>query len=104
MSRRRFSCASCFLTVGLSVLAAPPLAASDEAVEQAATSTANAETRKVVAAKEFDRSGHWRFWFGEGYRKAWTTPVDLPVLDLKTRPGVSPRCGRWGASRRKAWR
>ena len=47
----------------------------------------SAETRKEVPAKEFDRGGKWRFWFGDGYRKAWTTPVVLPVLDLKTEAG-----------------
>ena len=45
------------------------------------------ETRTVVAGKEFDRGGNWRFWFGEGYRKAWTTPVELPVLDLTREAG-----------------
>ena len=45
------------------------------------------QTQTIVAGKEFDRSGKWRFWFGEGYRKAWTTPVVLPVLDLKTEAG-----------------
>ena len=50
------------------------------------TNTA-AETRKVVAGEMFNRGGSWRFWFGEGYRKAWTTPVELPVLDLKTESG-----------------
>lgn len=46
-----------------------------------------AETRKVVAGELFNRGGSWRFWFGEGYRGAWTTPVELPVLNLKTEAG-----------------
>ena len=37
--------------------------------------------------REFDRGGKWRYWFGDGYRKAWTTPVVLPVLDLSTEAG-----------------
>jgi hypothetical protein len=45
------------------------------------------ETRTVVAGKEFDRGGNRRFWVGNGYRKAWTTPVELPVLNLKTEAG-----------------
>ena len=45
------------------------------------------ETRTIVAGKEFDRGGTWRFWFGDGYRKAWTTPVEFPVLDLATEAG-----------------
>jgi len=48
---------------------------------------AAAETRKVVAGELFNRGGSWRFWFGDGYRQAWTTPVELPVLDLKTEAG-----------------
>ena len=51
-------------------------------------SSANAEeTRKVVAGEVFNRGGSWRFWFGEGYRKAWTTPTDLSVLNLQTEAG-----------------
>ena len=67
------------LAAGLFVASGPAVALADEA--------APPETRTVVAGKEFDRGGKWRFWFGEGYRKAWTTPVSLPVLDLKTEAG-----------------
>ena len=48
---------------------------------------ASAETRKVVAGKEFGKGETWRFWLGDGFRAAWTTPVLLPVLDLKTEAG-----------------
>jgi hypothetical protein len=65
----------------------PVLAASEEIRSQPESAAAAPETRSVVAGKEFDRGGGWRFWFGEGYRKAWTTPVALPVLDLKTEKG-----------------
>ena len=51
------------------------------------TVTSAEETRQEVAGKVFDRGGRWRFWFGDGYRKAWTTPVELPVLDLHTEAG-----------------
>ena len=61
--------------------------AGDQAAAQASANAATPEVRQVVAGKEFDRSGPWRFWFGEGFRKAWTTPVQLPVLDLKTEAG-----------------
>jgi hypothetical protein len=47
----------------------------------------SAETRKEVPAKQFERGGTWRFWFGNGYRKAWTTAAELPVIDLKTEAG-----------------
>jgi hypothetical protein len=55
--------------------------------QEAAKAATAPSTREVVAGKEFDRSGSWRFWFGEGYRKAWATPVVLPVIDLKTEKG-----------------
>jgi len=51
------------------------------------STVAAAETRQVVAGEVFDRGGRWRFWFGDGFRKAWTTPVEVPVLDLKTEAG-----------------
>ena len=72
MSRRHLSRASGLLAVCL-LTGASPAVASD--------------TRTIVAGKEFDRGGKWRYWFGDGYRKAWTTPVVLPVLDLSTEAG-----------------
>ena len=63
---------------------APATASPEDAVQ---ASKEPAESRKVVAGEEFDRGGFWRFWFGDGYRKAWTTPADVPVLDLKTEAG-----------------
>jgi len=85
MSRRRVFAASCLVAVGLSALAAPVVASAKETAQ--APGTATPEMRKVVAGKEFDRGGSWRYWFGEGYRKAWTTPADVPVLDLKAEAG-----------------
>ena len=65
----------------------PVASSSGQAAPPEATGAAKPETRTVVAGKEFDRGGHWRFWFGDGYRKAWTTPAELPVLDLRTEAG-----------------
>jgi len=48
-------------TAGSAVAQAAPLAPA---------APARGQTRTVVAGKEFDRGGTWRFWFGEGYRKA----------------------------------
>jgi hypothetical protein len=45
------------------------------------------QTQSVVAGPEFDRGGLWRFWLGEGFRRAWTTPAELPVLDLQKEAG-----------------
>jgi hypothetical protein len=80
MNGRRLEAAGCLLAAGL--LAGR--ASGDDAAE---APNKPAETRTVVAGKEFDRGAFWRFWFGEGYRKAWTTPVDIPVLDLETEAG-----------------
>lgn len=85
MSRRRLDAAGRLLAVGLLAFAAPGVASTEEAAQ--ASIPAPPETRKVVAGQEFDHGGTWRFWFGEGYRKAWTTPVDVPVLDLKAEAG-----------------
>ncbi len=52
-----------------------------------AAAGASAETRRVVAGPQYDKGGVWRFWFGDGYRKVWKTPVELPVLDLGTEAG-----------------
>ena len=65
----------------------PVASSSGQTAQPEAAGAAKPETRTVVAGKEFDRGGKWRFWFGDGYRKAWTTPVALPVLDLKTEAG-----------------
>jgi hypothetical protein len=83
-SMDRFSSARAgrFLAAGLFAVAVPAVAS-----QQATPGTPGPEKQTVVAGQEFDRSGNWRFWFGEGYRKAWTTPVEVPVLDLKTEAG-----------------
>ena len=48
---------------------------------------ARPEARRVVAGEAFGKGGSWQFWFGRGYRRAWTTPAELPVLDLKAEAG-----------------
>jgi hypothetical protein len=85
MGPRRFEAARRRLTLALCALAVGNLASTEEAGR--ASADAGPEIRTVVAGKEFDRGGKWRFWFGEGYRKAWATPVQLPVLDLETEKG-----------------
>jgi hypothetical protein len=41
----------------------------------------------VVAGPEYAVSGFLSLWLGEGYRRVWTTPVTVPVLDLATFAG-----------------
>jgi hypothetical protein len=43
--------------------------------------------RQVVAGAHYKASGLRRFLFGADYRDLWTTPVDLPVLDLQRYAG-----------------
>src|SRR5512139_168675 len=45
------------------------------------------ETKVVTVGPEYAAGGAQRFWLGSGYRDLWTTPVALPVLDLKTEGG-----------------
>jgi hypothetical protein len=41
------------------------------------------ETKTVTVGPEYAAGGAQRFWLGDGYRDLWTTPVALPVVDLK---------------------
>ena len=77
--------AGCALPCAVALAAA--IASPDEPAPRATSSATESQTRTVVAGKEFGRGGKWRYWFGDGYRKAWTTPVELPVLDLATEAG-----------------
>lgn len=47
----------------------------------------SAETRKVTVGPQFEAGGFHRFWFGDGYRDLWTTPVEVEVLDLRSFAG-----------------
>jgi hypothetical protein len=41
------------------------------------------EVRRVIVGREsYDTSGFHEMWFGKGYRDEWTTPIEMPVLDL----------------------
>ena len=72
---------------GVMALAATLVSPAEALAQEGSSSSVRRETRTIVAGKEFDRGGKWRYWFGDGYRKAWTTPVELPVLDLSTEAG-----------------
>ena len=37
---------------------------------------------KTVGGKEYKAGGWKRLWFGKHYRTTWTTPVEIPYLDL----------------------
>ena len=59
------------------------LAAVAMAAVLTAAGTRAEETRTVVPSPQFKAGGFHRFIFGSGYRDLWTTPVELPLLDLK---------------------
>ena len=52
-----------------------------------ASSASAQETKVVTVGPEYAAGGAQRFWLGNGYRDLWTTPVALPVLDLKKEGG-----------------
>jgi hypothetical protein len=78
--------ASRLLAAGLCVSAAAAVASSEQ-VADAPSPAPPPQTQRIVAGRQFGRGGTWRYWFGEGYRKAWTTPVEVPVLDLEAEAG-----------------
>jgi len=64
------------------------LAAAGAEAQQPAPSPSPGATQRVIAGRpEYQRSGYFKFHFGEGYRDLWTTPFEAPVLDLRTYAG-----------------
>lgn len=45
------------------------------------------DTRTVTAGGQYEAGAFHRLWFGTGYRELWTTPIQAPVLDLRTTGG-----------------
>jgi len=71
------------MVAGLLVFAAAAAAAAGRAEAE--------EDREVAAGPQYQAGGFHRFWFGSGYRDLWTTPVEVPVLDLQeTGGGLTP--------------
>jgi hypothetical protein len=58
-------------------------------------------TRTVVAGPQFARSGLHAFLFGSDYRKLWTTPIQVEVLDLKAEAGGLTPVRRVGGQQTK---
>ena len=48
---------------------------------------AGARTHTVVPGARYEAEGLRRWFFGGGYRDIWTTPVEIPVLDLDNEVG-----------------
>ncbi|HKP27870.1 MAG TPA: hypothetical protein VJU15_00610, partial [Gemmatimonadales bacterium] len=53
---------------------------------QSRTAPQRTKTKKVevTPGAHYEAGGLRRFFFGEGYRDLWTTPIEVPVLDFKT--------------------
>lgn len=68
------------------VLMGAALAAQAETGPSELASQAKTET-VIAGRREYDKPGYYRFHFGEGYRKLWTTPFAEQVLDLATFAG-----------------
>jgi hypothetical protein len=62
------------------IAAAVPAAGQEPAARPAAT-------RRVVAGERYDAGPLHRLFLGPTYRKLWTTPIDVEVLDLGTYAG-----------------
>lgn len=63
------------------------LLAASPAAAQPTAQGVGPERRTIVAGERYRRSGFYRLLFGADYRDLWTTPVSLPVLDLRTFAG-----------------
>ncbi len=46
-----------------------------------------AQTVVRAPGPQFGGGGVYRFFFGDGYRQLWTTPIEVPVLDLHSTDG-----------------
>ena len=72
--------------------------------QPAPSPTPAAGTERVIAGRpQYDRSGYFKWHFGEGYRKLWTAPIDAAVLDLRTYAGGLTPVRRWARCRASAW-
>jgi len=63
------------------------LVASTAAAAQEAPPVAVERTATVAPAPQYGAGPFHRFFFGSLYRDLWTTPVDVPVLDLRRMGG-----------------
>ena len=64
------------------------LAATAAAAAPVATLAEPDEVKRVMAGRPgYDTSALHNLFMGSGYRKLWLTPIDFPVLDLRTYAG-----------------
>lgn len=71
----------------LAVAATLTLAEAPASAQAPGDSLTPGATVTVVPGAHYKASGLHRFFFGDHYRDLWTTPIEAPVLDLKTFAG-----------------
>src|SRR5258705_12267870 len=62
------------------------------------------ESVTVVPGAHYRAGSFHRFFFGDRYRGLWTTPIKVPVLDLKTFAGGLKPTERGGGQQTKSLR
>lgn len=60
----------------------------------AGSAPVGAQTVEQAPGQQFEAGGVYRFFFGNGYRKLWTTPIEVTVLDLHEYDGGLTPVGR----------
>lgn len=55
-------------------------------------------TITLAAGPQYDRSGFYRFWWGDHHREAWRAPVEFPVFDIQTYNGGLTPIKKGGSS------
>ena len=70
----------------------------------AAQDTSSAGQGHVVQAPgpQYDASGLTRFFLGSEYRSLWTTPISVPVLNLRTYAGGLRPVSKGGGKQTKS--
>src|SRR5262245_27008809 len=87
--RRRWGCRRGSVVLALAWgLAWGAPAAARAGGDAAQPDAAPPATQRVIAGRpEYDKGSYHKWHFGQGYRKLWTTPYEVPVLDLRTYAG-----------------
>jgi hypothetical protein len=77
------------ITIGwsLCLTALGPLVAIAEEKTRAQPPAAGDRSARVAAGSQYEAGALWALFFGRDYRDLWTTPVEVPVLDLETFAG-----------------
>ncbi len=75
-----------FVAAAMCVALAPPARSQNDSLP-ADASPVSPRVRTVIAGEHYQAGTVHRFLFGEDYRKLWTTPIEVPELDLRAFAG-----------------